>query len=60
MITEHGHPFTLLVPARGIVDMTEERAAAARRDLGLDGLTVQLPPEFNDLTFSRAVLGLTD
>ena len=60
VITKHGHPFVELVPARGVGGMNEERAAAARRELGLDGLTVRLSPEFDDAAFSRAVLGLTD
>lgn len=40
--------------------MSEARAVAVRRELGLDGLTVRLSPEFDEPAFSRAVLGLTD
>lgn len=60
VITKHGHPFVELIPARGAAGMNEERAMAARRELGLDGLTVRLAPEFDDPAFSRNVLGLTD
>ena len=60
VITKHGQPFVELVPARGVAGMNEERAMAVRRDLGLDGLTVRLPPEFDDPSFSREVLGLTE
>ena len=60
VITKHGHPFVELVPVRGGAGMSEERAEAARRALGLDGLTVQVPADFDDPAFSRAVLGLPD
>jgi prevent-host-death family protein len=60
VITKHGHPFVELVPARGVAGMNEERAMAVRRELGLDGLTVRLPPEFDDTAFSREVLGLIE
>lgn len=60
MITKHGHAFVELVPARGVAGMDEARAMAVRRDLGLDGLTVRVPPEFDDPAFSREVLGLTE
>ncbi len=37
-----------------------EAAATVRRRLGLDGLKVDLPPNFDDPAFSRRVLGLED
>lgn len=60
VITKHGHPFVELVPARGMAGMNDERAVAVRRELGLDGLTVRFPPEFDDPAFSRDVLRLTE
>jgi hypothetical protein len=38
--------------------MDFDKAATIRRALGLDGLTVSLPPNFDDPAFSRQVLGL--
>jgi hypothetical protein len=35
-------------------------AAIVRRQLGLDGLRVTLPPNFDDPAFSRKVIGLED
>lgn len=40
--------------------MDFEKAAIVRRELGLDGLDVRLPPEFDDPAFSRRVLDLQD
>ena len=34
------------------------KADAVRRSLGLDDLTVDVPPEFDDPALSRRVLGL--
>jgi hypothetical protein len=36
------------------------KAAIVRRELGLDGLVVRLPPDFDDPAFSRQVLGISD
>lgn len=36
------------------------KAAYVRRALGLDGLKVSLPPNFDNPAFSRHVLGLPD
>ena len=60
VVTRHGRPFVELVVARGASGMDFEKAARVRRDLGLDGLTVGLPPDFDDPAFSRQVLGLED
>jgi len=38
--------------------MDFEKAATIRRALGIDGLTVSLPADFDDPTFSRQLLGL--
>ena len=40
--------------------MDFEKAAIVRHELGLDGLDVKLPPDFDDPAFSRQVLGLSD
>ncbi len=60
VVTKHGRPFVELVPARGASGMDFEKAAIVRRELGIDGLDVRLPPEFDDPAFSRQVLGLHD
>jgi hypothetical protein len=38
--------------------MDFEKAATIRRELGLDGLKVTLPPNFDEPASSRQVLGL--
>ncbi len=60
VITKQGRPFLELVLARGVGGMSDERAAAVRRELGLEGLTVRFSPEFDDPAFSRAVLRVAD
>ncbi len=60
VITKHGHPFVELVPAQGVGGMDDDRSAKVRRELGLDGLTVGIPPEFDDPAFSREALGLKE
>ena len=40
--------------------MDFEEADRVRRELGLDGLTVTLPPDFDDPAFSRQLLGLDE
>ena len=60
VITKHGRPFVELVPARIATGMDFEKAASVRRELGIDGLKVDLPPDFDDPAFSRQVLGLQD
>jgi len=58
VVTKHGRPFVEMVSAQKTSGMDFEKAASVRRELGLDGLTVRLPPEFDDPAFSRQVLGL--
>ena len=60
VVTKHGRPFVELVPAQAASGMDFEKAAIVRRELGLDGLCVGLPPGFDDPAFSRRVLGLQD
>jgi len=58
VVTKHGRPFVELVAAQPTTGMNFDRAAEVRRELGLDGLTVTLPADFDDPAFSRQVLGL--
>jgi prevent-host-death family protein len=58
VVTKHGRPFVELVSAQRAFGMDFDKAATIRRALGLDGLTVSLPPNFDDPAFSRQVLGL--
>ena len=60
IVTKHGRPFIELVPARAASGMDFEKAALIRQELGLDGLKVELPPDFDEPGFSRRVLGLPD
>jgi len=60
VVTKHGRPFVELVPAQTASGMDFEKAAIVRRELGLDGLDVRLPPDFDDPAFSLQVLGLSD
>ncbi len=60
VVTKHGRPFVELVSPRRALGMDFERAAIVRRELGLDGLEVDLPANFDDPAFSRQVLGLPD
>lgn len=60
VMTKHGRPFVELVPVRRASGMDFDEAAIVRRELGLDGLKVSLPPDFDDPAFSRHVLGLQD
>ena len=60
VVTKHGRPFIELVPAQAAAGMDFARAARIRRELGLDGVTVAVPPQFDDPAFSREVLGLPD
>ena len=60
VVTKHGRPFVELVPAHRASGMDFEKAAIVRRELGLDGLKVRLPPNFDAPAFSRRVLGLQD
>jgi prevent-host-death family protein len=60
IVTKHGRPFVEMVPAQKPGGMDFEKAALVRRELGIDGLKVTLPENFDDPTFSRQVLGLDD
>ncbi len=58
VVTKHGRPFVEMVPAHSTFGMDFEKAALVRRALGIDGLKVALPADFDDPGFSRQVLGL--
>ena len=58
VVTKHGRPFVEMVSAQKTSGMDFEKAAVVRRALGIDGLKVSLPPDFDDPAFSRQVLGL--
>ena len=58
VVTKYGRPFVELVPAQGASGMDFEKAERVRRALGLDGVKVRLPDDFDDPAFSRRVLGL--
>ncbi len=60
VVTKHGRPFVELVPVHRVSGMDFEEAAVIRRELGLDGLKVSSPPDFDEPAFSRRVLGLPD
>jgi len=60
VVTKHGRPFVELVSAQRAAGMNFEKAATVRRELGLDGLDVRLPLDFDDPAFSCQVLGLSD
>ncbi len=60
VVTKHGRPFVELVPAQRVAGMDFEKAAIVRRELGLDGITIVSPADFDDPAFSRQVLGLLD
>lgn len=60
VVTKHGRPFVELVAAQSARGLDLEKAASVRRELGLDGLNVKIPADFDDPAFSRRVLGLLD
>lgn len=60
VVTKHGRPFVELVPVQQASGMDFARAAVVRCELGLDGLTIAVPTEFDDPAFSAQVLGLDD
>jgi prevent-host-death family protein len=60
VVTKHGHPFIELVPAQTQSGMDFGKAAQVQKALGLDGITVTLPPDFDDPAFSRKVLDLPE
>jgi prevent-host-death family protein len=60
-VTKYGKPFIEMVAAKPVE--TEEffsRLERVRAELGLDGLKLELPDNFDDPAFSRKVLGLED
>jgi len=57
VITKHGRPFIELVPAHANAGLDLVKAARVRRALGLDGLSLTLPTDFDEPAFSREVLG---
>jgi hypothetical protein len=57
-VTKDGRPFVEMVPAQRAAGMDFANAALVRRALGIDGLHVELPPDFDNPGFSRQVLGL--
>lgn len=58
VVTRNGQPFVQLVPAKRKGGVNWDKLAAARRQAGLEGVGIELPPEFDDPAFSRRVLGL--
>ncbi|PPQ31857.1 type II toxin-antitoxin system prevent-host-death family antitoxin [Rhodopila globiformis] len=60
VVTRYGRPFVELVSAQRTSGMDFEKAENVRRALGLDGLTVRLPADFDDPAFSRHGPGLPD
>lgn len=60
VVTKHGVPFIALVAVQPVSGMDFKKAELIRRELGLDGLKVTLPPDFDDPTFSRQVLGIDE
>ncbi len=58
VITRDGRPFVEMVPAQGAAGTDFAKAALVRRALGIDGLHVGLPADFDDPEFSPHVLGL--
>lgn len=60
VVTKHGRPFVELIRARPSAGMDLVKAAIVRRALGLDGVQLTVPPDFDEPAFSRRVLGLED
>ena len=58
VVTKHGRPFVELISAQKASGMDFEKAALLLRALGLEGLKVGMPPDFDHPSFSRQVLGL--
>jgi prevent-host-death family protein len=58
VITKDGRPFVEIIPAQRTVGMDFTKAALVRRALGIDGLNVGLPADFDAPGFSRDALGL--
>lgn len=58
VITKHGRPFIELISAQKPSGMDFDKAVIVRQQLGLDGLVIRLPADFDDADVSRRVLGL--
>jgi antitoxin (DNA-binding transcriptional repressor) of toxin-antitoxin stability system len=58
VVTKDGRPFVEMVPAQRAAGMDFAKAALIRRALGIDGLHIEVPADFDDPGFSRDVLGL--
>jgi antitoxin (DNA-binding transcriptional repressor) of toxin-antitoxin stability system len=60
LVTKQSVPFIELVAVQRAAGMDFEKAARARRDLGLDDLKVTVRHDLDDPAFSRQVLRLDD
>ena len=60
VVTKHGRPFVELIAVRRASGMDFDKAVLVRCELGLDGLELRVPADFDDPAFSRQVLGLPD
>ena len=58
VVTKDDRPFVEMVPAQRGVGMDLANAALIHRALGINGLHVGPPPDFDDPGFSRHMLGL--
>jgi antitoxin (DNA-binding transcriptional repressor) of toxin-antitoxin stability system len=60
VITKHGKPVVEMGPVRKKGGFDFAKAAEVRERLGLTGVKITLPDNFDDPAFSRQVLGLED
>lgn len=60
VVTKHGRPFIELISARRVSGMDFGKAALVRRELAIDEVAVEIPRHFDDVAFSRSVLGLDE
>ena len=58
VVTRNGQPYVELVAVKRNGPVDWEELAKARRKAGLEGVRIDLPPEFDEPAFSRRVLGL--
>lgn len=56
VVTKDGRPFVETVPAQRAAGMDFAKAALICRALGIDGLHIEVPADFDDPGFSRHVL----
>lgn len=59
-IMQDGRVIVEIVSPRKEPGIDFDKVAAVRKQLGLDGISVTLGPEFDDPAYSRQVLGLDD